>query len=71
DFKTRCLTILDRVHSTGEPVLVSRRGKPLVRVLPITEHPKMPRRLGAMKGDVTSKGDWDSVGFAHEWESLK
>ena len=31
-FKARCLALLERVARTGEPLLVTKRGKPLARV---------------------------------------
>jgi prevent-host-death family protein len=37
EFKSGCLRIMDAVHKTGIPVLVTRRGKPLVRVVPARE----------------------------------
>ena len=71
DFKARCLAILERVHSAGETVLVTRRGKPLVRVMPATERPAGPRKLGALAGEASIKGDIVHAGFTNEWESLK
>lgn len=32
EFKAKCLAILDEVNATGEPVLVTKRGKPVARV---------------------------------------
>lgn len=34
DFKARCLSLLEDVARTGEPILVTKRGKPLARVTP-------------------------------------
>jgi len=34
-FKTRYLKIMNAVQSTGEPVIVTKRGKPVVKVVPI------------------------------------
>lgn len=31
-FKARCLALLENVARTGEPLLVTKRGKPLARV---------------------------------------
>lgn len=33
-FKATCLKLIDRVASTGEPLEVTKRGKPLVRLVP-------------------------------------
>ena len=32
-FKARCLSIIRGIQSTGEPVLVTKRGKPWVKVI--------------------------------------
>jgi len=32
-FKARCLSIIRDIQSTGEPVLVTKRGKPWVKVI--------------------------------------
>ena len=34
-FKARCLAVMDAVQATGEPVIVTKRGKPVVKVVPI------------------------------------
>ncbi len=33
-FKATCLKLMDRVAATGEPLEVTKRGKPLVRLVP-------------------------------------
>ena len=33
-FKARCLSVMKKVQATGEPVVVTRRGVPLVKVVP-------------------------------------
>jgi prevent-host-death family protein len=51
-FKARCLALLDRVAETGETLTVTKRGKPVARVVPV-------RRAGAesLRGSVTVHGD--------------
>jgi prevent-host-death family protein len=34
EFKARCLSLLDDVAKTGRPLLVTKRGQPIVRVVP-------------------------------------
>ena len=33
-FKARCLSVMNDVQTTGEPVIVTKRGKPVVKVIP-------------------------------------
>ena len=55
-FKATCPAILDRVARTRKPVLVTRRGEPVARIVPATPGPGA-RWLGSMKGSVTIHGD--------------
>jgi len=34
-FKARCLTIMKDIQTTGEPVVVTKRGTPMVKVVPV------------------------------------
>lgn len=40
-FKAKCLALLDEVAATGETLVVTKRGKPVARVIPAEE----PRSL--------------------------
>jgi prevent-host-death family protein len=37
EFKARCLRLMERVASTRTPILVTKRGKPLVQIVPAAE----------------------------------
>ncbi len=50
-FKAECLALLDRVEQTGEPLVVTKRGRPVAEVVPI----RTPAR--SLKGSVTVRGD--------------
>ena len=41
EFKAKCLALLDEVAETHEPLVVTKRGKPVARVVPAEE----PRSL--------------------------
>jgi len=51
--KARCLALLDRVARTGEEVIVTKRGKPVARVVPVKPAPQ-PSLVGSVKtrGDI-------------------
>ena len=51
-FKARCLALLDRVAETGEPLVVTKRGRPVARVVPAR-----PFGSGPLLGSVTVLGD--------------
>jgi len=44
----------------GEPFIIAKAGKPLVRVVPV-DAPTAPRRLGFMRGSVTLPEDFDTM----------
>lgn len=35
-FKARCLSVMDDVNATGEPVNITKRGIPVGKVVPVT-----------------------------------
>lgn len=54
-FKARCLEIMDEVAATGEPVIVTKRGKAVAQLAPIARKPRTLR--GFLKGRVRTLGD--------------
>jgi prevent-host-death family protein len=57
-FKSRCLKVMNEIQATGEPVIVTKRGKPVVKVVPIT--PENDAIFGFMAADVKIVGDIES-----------
>jgi prevent-host-death family protein len=57
EFKARCLKLMDEVKTTRRPVVITKRGKPIAKLVPVEE--SEPRRsiFGCMKGTVTIHGD--------------
>jgi prevent-host-death family protein len=43
--KTKLSQICEQVHNTNEPVLITKRGVPLVRIEPIASHPQAPSEI--------------------------
>jgi prevent-host-death family protein len=39
-FKATCLKLIDRVAETGEPVIITKRGKVLARLVPDHDGPR-------------------------------
>lgn len=60
EFKAKCLAVMAEVNSTGQPLLVTKRGKPLARVLPLEERaPKeSPEAIfGCLQGFLSVPGE--------------
>lgn len=55
EFKARCLELMDRVATTGNPVVITKRGKPVARLVPARRRPRSV--VGALKGHVRIRGD--------------
>jgi prevent-host-death family protein len=70
DFKARCLAIMNDIRSTGESVIVTKRGKPWVRVVP--EGKSEEDIFGFMAGEFEILGDIESpVVPLKDWKVLK
>jgi prevent-host-death family protein len=54
------LSRLIEAAAKGEPFIIAKAGKPLVKVVPI-DAPVAPRRLGFMRGAVTVPDDFDTM----------
>jgi prevent-host-death family protein len=68
EFKAKCLAVLDEVERTRQPVVITKRGKPVAELVP---HQPVKRELfGLLKGRVEIVGDIISP-IDVEWEALK
>lgn len=72
-FKATCLRLMDRVAATGEPIVITKRGKPLARLVPFREeHPKRHSRYGSGKGTILFMAPDEELmaPFAETWDAL-
>ena len=71
EFKATCLAVLDRVHRTGTPIIVTRRGQPIAEVVPPSMASTANGWLGAMQGTAVIVGDLVApAGAPTDWEVL-
>lgn len=68
EFKAKCLSLMDEVEKSGEPLIVTKRGKPIVRLLPARSHRKSA--FGAMRGSTVILGDIVAA-IDEPWDALK
>lgn len=55
EFKAKCLHLLDEVAEQRTPLVITKRGKPIARLVPIEDKPI--DLYGRMKGTVKILGD--------------
>ena len=69
-FKARCLKVMNDIQATGEPVTVTKRGKPIVKVIPAES--EKDDIFGFMAGKAKIIGDIESpVVPLKDWKIFK
>lgn len=70
EFKARCLAVMEDVRKTREPVLITKRGKPLAQLVPAEK--KVTDFVGRLEGVVRVLGDVESPIVPPEaWEAQR
>ena len=67
-FKAQCLAVMDRVSQTGEPVVITKHGKPVVKLVPAENRADdifdymagKAKQIGDIVGPVTPAEDWEN-----------
>ena len=68
EFKAQCLAVMDKVQQTGEPVLITKHGKPVAKLVPAPSAPDdifgymtgKVKIVGDIVGPVTPLEDWEN-----------
>lgn len=64
EFKARCLALFDEVASTGETIVVTKRGRRVARIEPIEEPPSLLESVSVLVSDeelIAPLGEpWDA-----------
>ena len=69
EFKAKCLALMDEVARTGEPLLITKKGKPVAELRPLAGlRRKTP--FGAHKGLVEIRGDIITP-LDEPWEAME
>ncbi|MFA6157865.1 type II toxin-antitoxin system Phd/YefM family antitoxin [Mesorhizobium sp.] len=59
--KTNLSRLIDRA-AKGEPFIIAKAGKPLVKVVPLDSPSVQARRVGFMTGQLSVPDDFDRMG---------
>ena len=75
EFKARCLEVMDRVERTRRAVIITKRGRPVAKLVPVKREAEP--FLGSLRGQIKIVGDimkpveppevWETE---REWEEL-
>ena len=57
--KTHLSRLVDRA-AKGEPFVIAKAGKPLVKVVPV-DAPTAPQRIGFMEGEIRVPDDFNTM----------
>jgi prevent-host-death family protein len=69
-FKAQCLSVMKKVQATGEPVVITKRGKPVVKVVAVESGEG--ELFGFLAGEFKITGDIESpVVPVSAWEVMK
>lgn len=56
EFKARCLQLMDEVAATGRELTITKRGRPVAKLVPVS-HDEVADVFGCMRGTVVVTGD--------------
>lgn len=70
EFKAKCLKVMDRLSVTREPVMITKKGRPVAKLVPVD--PTAPDFFGCLAGTLEIIGDIESpVEPPEAWEVLR
>lgn len=71
EFKQKCLRLLDEVGVSGEPIVITKRGRPVAQLAPI-DPTLEPDWAGAGRGQGVIEGDLvKPAAELDDWEALR
>lgn len=67
EFKAKCLSLLDEVAETGEAIVVTKRGEPVARLVPLEDFEQK-----SLLGSVSYSSEQDLISPIDEtWNAIK
>lgn len=56
EFKAKCLELMDQVAESGQEIVITKRGKPIAKLIPVNEAKTTPW-FGSMRDSTIILGD--------------
>ena len=70
EFKAKCLKLMDKVAKTHETILITKRGKPVAKLVPVEpEEETQPSYFGCMAGTAKITGDIMAPIMGEDWDA--
>lgn len=60
EFKAKCLGLIDQVNATGQEVIITKRGKPVAKLIPFHDG-NAGSMIGRLEGVLRINGDPDDL----------
>lgn len=70
EFKNHCVGVLNEVADYGEEIIVTKRGKPLARIVPVAPPQKGNRVIGDCSQTAAIHADIVNDDGSSAWEAL-
>jgi prevent-host-death family protein len=70
EFKAKCLALMDEVERTGQPLVITKKGKPVAELVPHRPQNRKKNARGILKDELFITGDIISP-IDVEWNALK
>lgn len=71
EFKATCLALMDEVAATGREVVITKRGKPVAKLVPVTPTTQRPPIRGLLKHVIRITGDLQKPIIGYEYDMAK
>jgi prevent-host-death family protein len=68
EFKAKCLKLIDEIARVRDPIILTKHGKPVAKLIPIEEQTDHLSQFGYMAGSATITGDIESA-ITEPWAS--
>ena len=68
EFKAKCLQLMDEIAETGGEIVITKRGKPVAKLVPYRKPLKAP--FGKYRGLMQLYGDIDEDPVELEWDAI-
>jgi prevent-host-death family protein len=69
EFKAKCLQLMDKVARSGEAIVITKRGKPVAKLVPPDEPEPRAPLFGYMAGTAEIRGDVVNMPVL-EWSAM-